>query len=145
MPFRNFHSARVRDPDLFVKDSIRTTQLGHGISVLSGKLKSDPNGSMVAQTYRFDSSKYSPEEAKNWMKKEGKKIILFEKAKPKKEGTSAEEDLKPTDNQDEDLKEGLLSKIFRKNRIVITEKPKPVRGGWFDSFYRRETIDEEKK
>ncbi len=61
---------RVRDPSDFVEDSFRTVVLSEeqGIHSVMGKLKSDPNGSMVVQNYMFEVGKgWDMEKAKKWV------------------------------------------------------------------------------
>jgi len=63
---------RVRDPDDFVDSSFRTVTISEdeGISSVMGKLKSDPDGSMVVQNYMFKKDKgWDEEKAKTWVKK----------------------------------------------------------------------------
>lgn len=87
MPLTNWHSARVRDPDDFLdgKDAWATVKVGPGINLITGKLKKDgPNGPMTAQSYRFDMSKFTVDQTKEWLKKHKIKTILFEPGLPKK-------------------------------------------------------------
>ena len=79
MPFEYAHSARVRDPDDFYPGSFRTVPIGGGISIIMGKIKGG-NDSMVAQTYRFATGSFTPEQARAWMDKHDKKFISFEPA-----------------------------------------------------------------
>jgi hypothetical protein len=60
---------RQRDPADFVDGSFRTITLseGQGIQAVIGKLKSDPNGPTVIQTYIFDKSKWTVAEAEKWV------------------------------------------------------------------------------
>src|SRR5574343_494712 len=87
MPYPNFHAARVRDPGDFVDSSFRSKELPDtkGILLVMGKLKSDKNGSMVAQVYRFPKDSYTVDEAKKWLRDNNVKYILFEPAKEEKE------------------------------------------------------------
>lgn len=143
MPFRTEHSARVRNPDDFIEKSIRRKNISSGVDIIIGKLKSDPDGSMVVQAYRFKVSKFTPQEAKKWMKKEGKKYILFEEAKP--ENTSKGQESPTTPTQDSD-KDKLLSDIFGKNRLVRNVgKKKPERGRWFDKEYSKPEQNQNKE
>jgi HK97 family phage prohead protease len=61
---------RVRDPGDFVDDSFRTVVLSEdqGISAVMGKLKTDPNGSMVIQSYLFLKEKgWTADKAQKWV------------------------------------------------------------------------------
>ena len=63
---------RVRDPGDFVDSSFRTVTLSEdqGIYSVMGKLKSDPDGSMVVQNYMFKKDKgWDEDKAKAWVKK----------------------------------------------------------------------------
>lgn len=141
MPFKTEHSARVKDPSLFVKDSFRRKNISIGIDIIVGKLKSKPTGGMVVQSYRFDASKFTSQEAKDWMKQKGEKYILFEKAEPKKASSAEETKVEIKEPKLEDftkIKEDLLTSIFGKNRLVKNTKPKPIGGRWFEKEYIKE-------
>ena len=60
---------RMRDLGQFVLDSFRTTELSkeQGLSAVMGRLKSDPNGRMVIQTYLFYPIKWSLDKARRWV------------------------------------------------------------------------------
>lgn len=82
MPYPNFHAARLRDPDSFVRIRvIKTTP--DGIYFYGGPLKSKPNGPIVLQTIRFKVSKWTVKQAKEWLKEHKHKYIMFEKASNK--------------------------------------------------------------
>jgi len=68
---------RMKNPDLFIKESFRTISISKekGIKSIIGKLKSDPEGSTVIQSYRFDKNKWTVEEAVKWVKENEKKTI----------------------------------------------------------------------
>jgi len=87
MPYTGWHAARMRDPDDFIKDSFVTLKIGGdktGINLISGKLKGG-NGKLVEQAYRFSMDKFTPEQAKKWLKDHDKKPISFEPGvKPEK-------------------------------------------------------------
>ena len=86
MPLVNFHSARVRVPSDFLDDdkAWATITIKPGIELVTGKLKKDGmGGPMIAQAYRFDISRFTVQQAKQWLKKHKVKAILFEPAKPK--------------------------------------------------------------
>jgi hypothetical protein len=82
----NFHSARVRNPGDFLDDkkAWATITIKPGIELVTAKLKKDGmGGPMTAQAYRFDISKFTVQQAKQWLKKHKVKAILLEPAKPK--------------------------------------------------------------
>lgn len=90
MPYENEHSARVRNPEDFEKDSFRRIKLPKskggkgGVSVIIGKLKG--KDTTTAQAYRFPKDLYTVSEAKKWLKENNIKYISFEPAK----GTNSE-------------------------------------------------------
>jgi hypothetical protein len=79
MPFLNFHSARVKEPDIFEWIKM-LVELPNGIQIYGGTLKSNSEGSTHPQTYRFPKSKFTIEEAKNWLKTHSIEPISFEPA-----------------------------------------------------------------
>ena len=81
MPFPNEHSGRVKNPNLFVSDSFRRKKITDGVSIVIGKLKSDPTGSTVTQTYRFDKKKFTTKQARKWLKDHKIDTVSFEAAK----------------------------------------------------------------
>ena len=66
MPYPNEHACRVRDPDDFQSDTFRRKEISDGISIIVGKLKGETE--TTTQAYRFDSSKFTEDEAKTWLK-----------------------------------------------------------------------------
>ena len=78
-PFPNEHAARIANPNLFVS-IVQLEKLPNGIRILGGSLKTDPQGSGKPQSYRFPRTKFTPTEAKTWLKDHDIKIILFEDA-----------------------------------------------------------------
>ena len=79
MPFPNFHSARVMNPDLFLRIRVLKV-LPNGIMLYGGPLKSDPQGGTKTQTYRFPRKKFTVAQCKKWLRDHKIKYILFEKA-----------------------------------------------------------------
>jgi hypothetical protein len=60
---------RVKDPNLFVDTSFRTINISEKdeIKAIIGKLKSNPNGATIVQSYLFNKEKWSESEAKKWV------------------------------------------------------------------------------
>ena len=81
MPYPGEHASRVKDPDLFVPKSFRRKGITDGVSIVIGKLKTDPTGSTVTQAYRFDKKKFTAEQARKWLKAHKIDTISFEAAK----------------------------------------------------------------
>lgn len=82
MPYPNFHAARIKDPNLFLRIRIIWSQ--EGIMAYGGPLKSDPRGGAKLQALRFEAKKWTVAEAKKWLRDHKYKWILFEKATGKK-------------------------------------------------------------
>ena len=83
-PFINEHAARIGTPNLFVR-IVEMEKLPNGIRILGGPLKSDPQGPGKPQSYRFPKTKFTPTEAKAWLKDNDIKTILFEEATGEKD------------------------------------------------------------
>ena len=78
MPFPNEHAARVKDPNNFQQDSFRRVNIATGVNAIMGKLKG--SSSMTMQYVRFDKTKFTPAQAREWMKNHDMKVMLFEPA-----------------------------------------------------------------
>ena len=66
MPFPNFHSGRIRDPDSFSR-IVQIDEAEDGaIRFIGGPLKSDPGGGAVVQAVRFHEDKFTPEQARKY-------------------------------------------------------------------------------
>ena len=77
MPFPNEHAARLHDPDKY--DSFRRDNDagGPGIDFIYGILAA---GGTELQAIRFDKDRYSPAEARSWLREHDFSAILFEEA-----------------------------------------------------------------
>lgn len=93
MPYPNEHAARVRDPGDFQADSFRRKEAAPGVSIVMGKLKGG-NGAMTAQTYRFDTKKFTEAQAKKWLADNKVGFKSFEAAA---EAKKAEASARPLD------------------------------------------------
>jgi len=78
MPYPNYHSFRMKSPDLFDKESFKIKKLNNGIMLVLARPKS--GGSFEVQSYRFNKDNFSYIEAKEWMNKHKKKPIEKSKA-----------------------------------------------------------------
>ncbi|MCX7731614.1 MAG: hypothetical protein N2248_00390 [candidate division WOR-3 bacterium] len=78
MPYPNEHSARIADPD----DFVRIVQLwaADGIRCLGGPLKSNPDGPVQPQSYRFDRHQFTPAQAREWLRRHNIHYVSFEEA-----------------------------------------------------------------
>ena len=81
MPFTNEHSARLIDPDKFEKFRRVNDELGKGVDVIFGIRESN---SSEIQAIRFDKDKFTPREAREWLKDHKFEPILFEAAEDKR-------------------------------------------------------------
>jgi ATP-dependent protease ClpP protease subunit len=76
MPYPNEHSARIKDPGEFDPKSFKSKDIAPGVRIIIGKLRSGGD-SMVTQTYRFNISHFTAQEAKDWCKKNNVHYISF--------------------------------------------------------------------
>lgn len=84
-PYPNEHAARQSDPGKYKSFRRQNDKLGPGISVVFG-ITSD--GKAEIQTIRFDSSKFTPEQARAWLKEHDFKTGLEPATgKTEKDGT----------------------------------------------------------
>lgn len=78
MPFEQTDTEikhRIKDPELFAPESFKTKEIGDGISLILGKLKSNPEGPMISQAIRFNKEKWDEEKAMTWIKDHEAKFI----------------------------------------------------------------------
>lgn len=83
-PYPNEHAARLVDPAQFENFSRVNDQGGDGIDFIYGIKGNDP---LVIQAIRFDASKFTPLQAKKWLKDNDFQPILFEDAVPMDEAS----------------------------------------------------------
>lgn len=77
MPYPNYHSARIADPDKYPKKRYEKDKFGEGIDVVWGVTES---GKAEVQAIRFDAGKWTAAKAKKWLKDHDHKAISFEAA-----------------------------------------------------------------
>jgi len=89
MPYLTEHSAQIKDLSLFKSERSEWTSnpVEAGVRMIMGYLTSD-NG-LEAQSYRFKKDKFSPDEAKKWLKSHKIAYDLFEPARNDAEFTHA--------------------------------------------------------
>jgi HK97 family phage prohead protease len=85
MPYPNEHSARVREPGDFEKDSFRRKNITKGVDIIIGHLIGETT--MTTQAYRFDIKEFTANEAKAWLKDHDIEYISFEAATKKSTGS----------------------------------------------------------
>jgi len=81
MPYPNEHAARVKNPNLFEKDSFRRKNIADGVDIIVGKIKGESK--LTTQAYRFNKDNFTVAEAKKWLKDHDIKYIDFEPASGK--------------------------------------------------------------
>jgi len=69
-PYPHEHSARIVSPREMRKDKFRrqNNKFGRGVHAIWGMLKKDRDQTVILQAIRFDSSKFSAEQAKQWLR-----------------------------------------------------------------------------
>ena len=84
MPFLTEHSARIINPDEFQNDPFGTgnkfarINITDGVDAIIGKLRGEETTTI--QSYRFDASKFTEGEAKEWLADRNINYILFEES-----------------------------------------------------------------
>lgn len=91
MPYPNYHSARIQDPDNFEK--LRTKKIADGVLLIVGRLTGETKTS--TQAYRFDKESFTATEAKAWLKKHKIEYTSFEAAKKTTSSIFSSIDAKP--------------------------------------------------
>lgn len=83
----NEHAARMHDPADFDPDTFRRKELAPGVTAIMAK-KKEGEGGMMIQSMRFSADKFTPEEAKKWLKAHDMpRPMMFEPAAPEKRST----------------------------------------------------------
>jgi hypothetical protein len=113
-PYPNEHSARIRNPEDFEKDSFRRKNIETGIDIIIGKLKGKTT--TTTQAYRFKKDKFTADEAKKWLKDHDIKYIKFEAASG---STNSVQD-PATDTRDNNIKEVLTMPTLKE---FLAENP----------------------
>lgn len=87
MPYLNYHSARIKNPDLF--EEFATKEIADGIMIILGIRKSGGKKVSETQAYRFEKSKFTPQQARAWLKKHNISGFTFEEASKEKKQNAA--------------------------------------------------------
>lgn len=121
MPYPGEHAARMADPGQFTSFARQNDKMGDGIHVIFG-IK---GGKSEIQAIRFDKEKFSPEEAREWLKKKGMKPLSFE---PASGGESGEE----KEKQHKDVSDVIIQTLDRKigEHYLDKESFIPTAGDW---------------
>lgn len=83
-PYPNEHSARLEDPNKYVRFRRQNNKFGDGIHAIWGITE---DGKAELQAIRFDKDKFTVAEAKKWLKDHDYKPILFEPAAEEEKNT----------------------------------------------------------
>ena len=99
MPLINYHSARQREPSEFLEQGMGESgtfakiAVTKGVTAIAGKLKNPPKNSdkdaTHIQEYLFDTSVFTEEQAKAWLKTHKAKTGKFEPAKAEADKTES--------------------------------------------------------
>jgi len=81
MPLKGEHAARINSPSKYDEFRRVNDKFGSGIDVIFGIFTKGGKKISEIQTIRFDSSKFTPEQAKKWLKDHEFRPIEFEAAK----------------------------------------------------------------
>lgn len=73
MPISGWHTSRQQDPEKYKKIRTSKNEFGSGINTLYGVTE---DGKTEVQSIHFDASKFTPEEAKAWLRKHNYKDNL---------------------------------------------------------------------
>ncbi len=85
MPYPNWHAARMIQPERFKRFTNKT--IAPGVEVILGFKEGDSKS--YVQAYRFATSRFTAEQAKEWMAKHELKVIAFEQASGEKKEVKA--------------------------------------------------------
>lgn len=126
MPFENEHSARIKEPDQFVRirrENAKDHDFGPGIAIYWGikpKKKTGPEGGRTEiQAVHFDKDKFSAGEAKAWLKEHDLKPIEFVPAGKEANIQKKADILYPNLVAPEDFQAGdVVRKIFGDFRVT---------------------------
>jgi len=100
MPYPNFHTARMEEPDKFAELRM-LKELENGIQIYGGSLKDEDI--VKIQSFRFPKDKFSVELSKEWLSKQGKKPSLFEPASDDKKAGDGKKDDAPDKETKKDM------------------------------------------
>lgn len=76
-PFENEHSARINNPNKYVRFRRENNAFGNGIDVIWGILE---DGTAEVQAIRFDANVFTASEAREWLREHDYDYISFEEA-----------------------------------------------------------------
>lgn len=75
-PYPNEHAARIREPGQYEQFRRINDELGEGIDIIVGY----KDGETEIQSIRFDSSQFSEDEAREWLRENNWEVLKFEPA-----------------------------------------------------------------
>jgi hypothetical protein len=88
MPFPNEHAARLKSPGRYSKFRRQNEKFGKGIDAIFGVTQ---DGRVELQAIRFAADKFTPEQARTWLKEHDHKATTFEAAAKKGDSEGMEE------------------------------------------------------
>lgn len=136
-PFRTEHAARQRDPDDFIASTFRRKNITEGVDIIFGKLKSDPRGSMVPQTYRFDAEKFTPAQARQWLADNDVQHRAVEEAVPERDAFDEDLWLRAHTDLSEEAAAKRIAEAFRKYHETVNMGAAELRE-WAKTEWSRE-------
>ena len=86
MPYPNEHAARINDPKKYKRIRRVNNKFGPGLHAIFGfvsEAEGAGKGGGELQAIRFDRSKFTPQQAKEWLEEHDYKTGLEEATKPK--------------------------------------------------------------
>jgi hypothetical protein len=92
-PFVAEHAARVTNPSIFRQNTFRRKKIAPGVSIIVAKRPG--SNKMEVQSYRFDAKRFTPAQARSWLK-ENKVKARLEKARPAPARNSDHSTIKPS-------------------------------------------------
>jgi hypothetical protein len=91
MPYPNFHAARIKDPAQYKEVRQKKDEFGEGINVLYGIKGQGEDRVSEVQAVRFARDKFTPKQAREWLKEHDYQPIEFEEATEEKDEMEPQE------------------------------------------------------
>jgi len=90
MPYPNEHAGRINDPGKYERIRRENDKFGEGIHAIWGITKNGGEEKTELQSLRFDKKKFSPDEAKKWLKEHDYPTGSFEPAQNEDSGLAVQ-------------------------------------------------------
>lgn len=144
MPYPNEHAARLKDPAQYERFRRENDKFGEGIHAIWG-IKAD--GTVELQAIRFDKERFTPEQARKWLKEHDYSPLEFEPASSSESKLSTVERTailleqgEYPDKQliiDDKLMESLVENFNEPAPVVIEHNRHSIRLGWLAEIWRK--------